>query len=142
MDWFAITSFVVGVLGTSIAIYQSAILRESKKRCAEIQYVLAGINNATLQKQQAWQNQIATLPKLESSQDWEMGRLYLKARDDFGEIAQLAVALEGTIDVDASAITQMMEKSKKIVKLNNELQEEGLKNPILANNQNAIPENQ
>lgn len=122
---------IISLVSSAIAVYQFAILRESKKRRSEIQYVLAAINNAALQKQQSWQNQIATLPKIETDKDLECGRVHLKARDDFGEIAQLAAALEGTIDVDSSAISKLMDKARDIVKKNNELQEEGLKNPLL-----------
>ncbi|WP_092207698.1 hypothetical protein [Desulfoluna spongiiphila] len=137
MDSVSIISLFVGIIGTMIAVYQAAIIRESKKRASELQYILAGINNAALQKQQAWQNQISTLPKLESSQDWEMGRLYLRAKDDFAEIASLTIALEGTIDVDHSAIKDMMDKSIDIVKKNNQLQEEGMKNPLFTQGHRA-----
>lgn len=133
MDSIAIISLLVGVIGTAIAIYQAAVIREGKKRKSELQYILAGINNAALQKQQTWQNQISTLKKLETEQDWEMGRLYLRARDDFAEIASLTIALEGTIDVDNSAIKSMMDKAIEIVKKNNILQEEGRKNPLFNN---------
>lgn len=126
---------MVGVIGTAIAIYQAAVIRESAKRKSELQYILAGINNAALQKQQAWQNQIATLKKLETDQDWEMGRLYLRAKDDFAEIASLTIALEGTIDIDYSAIKAMMDKSIQIVQKNNLLQGEGMKNPLFKNPQ-------
>ena len=129
-----ILSLSVGVIGTAIAIYQAAVIREGSKRKSEIQYVLAGINNAALQKQISWQNQISTLPKLETPADWEMARSLMRARDDFQEIASLTIALEGTIDVDSSAIQSMMQKSIEITKQNNELQAEGLKNPIIANN--------
>ncbi len=130
MDLLSIISLLVGIIGTAIAIYQAAVIRESQKRRGELQYILAGINNAALQKQMAWQNQINTLQKLETHQDWEMGRLYVRARDDFSEIASLTIALEGTIDVDSSAIRSMMDKSIDIVQKNNILQEENLKNPF------------
>jgi hypothetical protein len=130
MDLLSIISLLVGIIGTAIAIYQAAVIRETQKRRGELQYILAGINNAALQKQMAWQNQINTLQKLETHQDWEMGRLYLRARDDFSEIASLTIALEGTIDVDSSAIRSMMDKSIDIVQKNNILQEENLKNPF------------
>jgi hypothetical protein len=133
--WFGGIGTLVGVIGLVIAIYQWAVINEGKKRKSELQYILAGINNATIQKQVAWQNQINTLPKLESQQDWEMGRLYLRARDDFAELASLTIALEGTIDIDNSAISAMMDKSIDIVKKNNFLQTEGLKNPISSDNQ-------
>lgn len=135
MDVITTISLMVGIIGTAIAIYQAAVIRESAKRKSELQYILAGINNAALQKQQAWQNQIATLKKLETDQDWEMGRLYLRAKDDFAEIASLTIALEGTIDIDNSAIKAMMDKSIQIVQKNNLLQEEGMKNPLFNNPQ-------
>jgi hypothetical protein len=69
------------------------------------------------------------LPKLESQQEWEIGRLYLRARDDFSEIANITSALEGTIDINNSAISSLMDKSIDIVKKNNLLQAEGMKNP-------------
>lgn len=131
--WIGVIGTFVGVISLGIAIYQWAIASAGKKRSSELQYILAGINNAALQKQQAWQNQISTLPKLESAQDWEMGCLYLRAKDDFAEIASLAIALEGSIDTKNSAIRSMLAKSIEIVKLNNELQREGMKNPIHTN---------
>ncbi|MDH5573422.1 MAG: hypothetical protein OEY89_16790 [Gammaproteobacteria bacterium] len=136
--WFGGVGVLVGLIGTGIAIYQWAVINEGKKRKSELQYILAGINNSAIQKQLAWQNQINTLPKLESQQDWETGRLYLRARDDFSEIASLTIALEGTIDIDNSAISAMMDKSIDIVKKNNQLQTEGMKNPIFeSTNSNA-----
>lgn len=133
--WIGGIGTLVGIIGTGIAIYQWAVINEGKKRKSELQYILAGINNAAIQKQLAWQNQINTLPKLESPQDWETGRLYLRARDDFSEIASLTIALEGTIDIDNSAISAMMDKSIDIVKKNNQLQTEGMKNPIFNANE-------
>lgn len=127
MDLVSLISLLVGIIGTGIAIYQAAVIREGKKRRSELQYILAGINNVALQKQQAWQNQISTLPQLESHQDMEMFRLYVRVKDDFAEMASLTIALEGTIDVDHSAISSMMDKSIEIVKKNNQLQEEGMK---------------
>ena len=95
---------------------------------------MAGINNSALQKQISWQNRISTLPKLETEKDWELANTLMRARDDFQEVASLTVALEVTIDVDHSAIKAMMQKSIDITKQNNELQAEGLKNPILKKN--------
>lgn len=135
--WFGGVGTLVGLISAGIAIYQWAVINEAKKRKSELQYILAGINNAALQKQQAWQNQIATLKKIESAQDWEMVRLYVRAKDDFSEIASLTIALEGTIDVDHSAIKAMMGKSIEIVKKNNELQEEGMKNPFFKQSNQA-----
>lgn len=130
--WFGGIGTLVGIIGLGIAIYQWAVISENKKRKSELQYILAGINNAVIQKNLTWQNQINTLPKLESQQDWETGRLYLRARDDFAEIASLTIALEGTIDIDSSAISAMMDKSIDIVQKNNALQSEGMKNPVFS----------
>ena len=56
--------------------------------------------------------------------------MYLRAKDDFAELASLTIALEGTIDIGNSAISAMMDKSIDIVQKNNKLQEEGMKNPL------------
>ena len=134
MDLSEIISLSVGIIGTAIAIYQFAVIKENKKRKNEIQHILAGINHAALQKQMSWQNQISTLPKLETDQEWEFGRALLRARDDFQEIGGLTQALEGTIDTENSAIKKLMEQGIEITKLNNELQAEGLNNPTIKKN--------
>ena len=113
------TGFVLAVISTGIAIYQFAIIRESKKRKNELQYLFAGINAATVQKQQAWQNQIALLPTPKTPEEWAIAHAYIRARDDMGEVANLTSALEGTIDPDNSAIVSMMDKYKAIVDKNN-----------------------
>lgn len=118
---FEIISFVVGVIGTGTAIYQTAVINESKKRKNELQYLLAGINTVAVQKQQAWQNQISLLPKPNTPEDWRIAQLCVRARDDAMELGNLTSALEGTIDPDNSAIVTMMDKYKKIVAKNNEL---------------------
>lgn len=109
----------VGVIGTAIAIYQAAIINESKKRKNELQYLFAGINAAAVQKQKAWQNQISLLPKPSTPDEWAVAHAYIRARDDMAEIANLTSALEGTIDPDNSAIVAMMDKYKAIVDKNN-----------------------
>jgi hypothetical protein len=134
-------SLGISIISTAVAIYQAAVIRENKKRKGEIQYLLAGINNAALQKQVSWQNRISTLPKLETDKDWELGNTLMRGRDDFQEIASLTIALEGAIDVDYSAIKAMMQKSIEITKQNNELQAEGLKNPTLKQNPACNEEN-
>lgn len=128
MDTASVISLLVGVVGTAIAIYQSAIINESKKRKGELQYLLAGINSSALQKQQLWQNQISLLKPPETEQEMELIRALVRARDDFTDIANLTVALEGAIDPDASAISSMMDKYLDTVRKNNVLQEEALKN--------------
>ena len=50
-----------------------------------------------------------------------MLQLYVRARDEFGEMANLTSALEGTIDTENSAIVAMMDKYKKIVDKNNSI---------------------
>ncbi|MGO2183054.1 MAG: hypothetical protein ACTH36_12180 [Pseudoalteromonas nigrifaciens] len=116
---FEAIGLIVGIIGTAIAIYQAAIINESKKRKNELQYLFAGINAAAVQKQQAWQNQIALLPKPSTPEEWAIAHAYIRARDDVAEIANLTSALEGTIDPDNSAIVAMMDKYKTIVDKNN-----------------------
>lgn len=130
-------ALIVGIIGTSIAIYQWAVINEGKKRKNELQYLLAGINSLALQKQMAWQNQISLLNKPDTPEEWEAARLHVRARDDVSEIASLTVALEGAIDTDNSAITAMMDKYTEITAKNNKLQTEGMKNPVLNPNSSA-----
>lgn len=118
---FEIISLVVGIVGTGIAIYQTAVINESKKRKNELQYLLAGINAAAVQKQQTWQNQISLLPPPNTPEDWKITQLCVRARDDAMELGNLTSALEGTIDSDNSAIVMMMEKYQKIILKNNEI---------------------
>lgn len=132
MDLMSAISFVVGIVGTSIAIWQTAILNESKKRRGELQFLLAGINSSALQKQQQWTNQIALLGRPDAEGAMEALRIYVRARDDFTDIANLTVALEGAIDTESSAISSMMDKYLSTIRKNNALQEEGLKNPARA----------
>lgn len=129
MDLTSAISFIVGLIGTGIAIYQTAVLNESKKRRGELQFLLAGINSSALQKQQLWANQIALLSKPVSESELSILRIYVHARDDFTDIANLTVALEGAIDTESSAISSMMDKYLATVRKNNELQTESLKNP-------------
>lgn len=116
-----VIGLVVGVIGTSIAIYQAAIINESKKRKNELQYLFAGINAAANQKQQAWQNQISLLSTPSTQEEWKVAQLCVRARDDAMELANLTSALEGTIDPDNSAIVAMMDKYKDIVEKNKEM---------------------
>ena len=44
-----IIGLAVGIIGTAIAIYQAAIINESKRRKNELQYLFAGINAAANQ---------------------------------------------------------------------------------------------
>jgi hypothetical protein len=140
MELSEFLSLSIGIISTVVAIYQAAIIRESGKRKREIQFLLAGINNAALQKQVSWQNRMNTLQLLETDKDWELGNTLMRGRDDFQEIASLTIVLEGAIDVDYSAIEAMMKKSIDIVKQNNELQAEGLKNPTIKQNHGSNEE--
>jgi len=116
-------SLLVGIIGTCIAIYQAALINESKKRKNELQYLLAGINAAAVQKQQAWQNQISLLqPQPPSSpEQWKIAQLCVRARDDAMELGNLTSALEGIIDPGNSAIVAMMDKYKSIIIKHNEI---------------------
>lgn len=119
---YELLGLIIGVIGTSIAIYQAAIINASKKRKNELQYLFAGINAAALQKQKAWQNQISLLPKPSNPTEWAVAQAHIRARDDMAELANLTSALEGTIDPDESAIVAMMDKYKAIVDKNSRLQ--------------------
>ena len=115
-----ILGLLFGFVGTGIAIYQTAVINEGKKRKHELQYLLAGINAAANQKQVAWQNQISLLsPK--TAEQYEAAQVYVRARDDVMEIAALSSALEGTIDTGNSAIVAMMDKYKAITDKNNDI---------------------
>jgi protein subunit release factor A len=136
MDMLNIIMAMVGVIGTSIAIYQWAVLNESKKRRSELQFLLAGIHQLSLSKQMAWNNQMGLLPKPQDTKDISIIRLHARARDNFAEIASTITALENVIETDTSAIQNMLKKTIEGAKLNNELQNEGLKNPLLPKDQN------
>nr|WP_298143598.1 hypothetical protein [uncultured Pseudomonas sp.] len=115
---------LVGVIGTSIAVYQAAIINETKKRKNELQYLFAGIHASAVHKQQAWQHQISLLPQPSSAADLNLFQIYIRARDDVAELGNLTSALEGTIDPENSAIVAMMDKYKKIVDKNKEISSE------------------
>ena len=121
---------VFGVFGTSIAIYEWAVINESKKRKGEFQYLLASINNLAIRKQTTWQTQLSLFGAPQTPEEWSVAQLYCRARDEFSEFSGLAVALEGSIDSGKSAITAMTQKSIELIKLGNVLQTEGLKNPL------------
>lgn len=122
---------IVGVIGTLVAIYQWAVLNESKKRRHELQFLLAGIHQITLSKQIEWNNQIGLLPKPQSDKDMEIIKTHIRARDNLMEITSAISALESVIDTESSAISAMLEKTIKQTELNNRLQSEGLKNPTI-----------
>ena len=134
MDAITAISLAVGIIGTAIAIYQAAVIRETKNRYRELQYILAGISNMAIGKNQSWVNQGYFLGDGSSDHDREILRLHARARDDFAEMANAISSLEGTIDPNSSAITDMLKKMKEQIQINNELQAEGLKNPTLPRN--------
>ena len=131
----ATIGLIVGIIGTAIAIYQFAVINENKKRKAEMQFLLAGIGNIALSKQQTWNNQISWLPNPQNPVELENVRIHTRARDDFIEISSLVSALEGAIDIDSSASTKMLERSIEDGELNNKLQTVSLENPTHPNNQ-------
>ena len=137
-EWFSVilgvVGLVVGVVGTGIAIYQTAVINESKRRRAEFQYLLAGISNLALSKSQSWINQINLIQEPENSSAIAIARVCVRARDDFSEIHNIALALEKSIDADSSAITSILEATLKQSELNNKIQAEGMKNPSIKNN--------
>lgn len=137
MDWLQAVDWVnVGFrfwafFASGVAIYQWAKLRSDKKSHQKAQFTIAGINSLALQKQQTWNQQINLLPQPQHQADIEIARPYIRARDDFSELAVLATALENTVDPNSSAIKKLLQKAINIVKQNNELQNEGLKNPYI-----------
>ncbi len=118
-----ILGLLFGIVGTGIAVYQTAVINEGKKRKHELQYLLAGINAAANQKQMAWQNQISLLAPPSTPEEYKVAQSLVRARDDVMEIAALSSALEGTIDTNNSAIVAMMDKYKSITDKNNEMME-------------------
>ena len=126
-------SLATGIIGAAIAIYQTAVLNERKKRDTQLQYLLAGISNAALSKMQAWINQISFLPHPSDESDLAILRVHARAKDDLSEIHNLAAALEGVIDSDSSAITSLLKKIAEQGEINNKIQEIGLNNPTAKN---------
>lgn len=116
-----ILGLLFGVVGTGIAVYQTAVINEGKKRKHELQYLLAGINAAANQKQMTWQNQISLLQPPSTPDEYKIAQSLVRARDDVMEIAALSSALEGTIDTNNSAIVAMMDKYKSITDKNKEM---------------------
>lgn len=121
MTAIEIIGLLTGIIGTSIAIYQAAVINETKKRKNELQYLFAGIHASAVQKQQAWQHQISLLPPPSTPTEFNLIQIYIRARDDVAELGNLTSALEGTIDPENSAIVSMMDKYKKIVDKNSEI---------------------
>jgi len=116
-----ILGLLFGFVGTGIAVYQTAVISEGKKRKHELQYLLAGINTVAVQKQTTWQNQISLLTPPSTPDEYKVAQAYVRARDDATEIGVLSSALEGTIDTGNSAIVSMMDKYKKITDKNSEM---------------------
>ena len=129
MDIESAISLGTGIVGAAAAIYQYAVLKERKKRDAQLQFILAGISNAALSKTQAWLNQISLLPQPANESDLLIFRVHTRAKDDLTEIHNLAAALEGVIDHENSAITTLLNKIAEQGEINNKIQEIGLKNP-------------
>jgi hypothetical protein len=131
MDSLNILGLIFAVVGFAYMVYQQTVIQEGKKQRGRMQYALASINNSAIGKQIAWQNRMRTLHELKTQSDWELGNTLMRGRDDFIEISGLAMALEGIIDSDKSAIQDMMQRSIDMTKLNNELQTEASKNPTI-----------
>ena len=129
---------LIGAVGSLIAVYQWGGINENKKRKRELQYILASINSSALQKQQFWQNQISSLGEVKTEEEWEIARLHMRARDSFAEIAQQALAMEGIIDTEYSAIERIAEKGLDAIKRANKMQEE--MNKVNPKSQSAKPQ--
>lgn len=125
--WVGIIGTLVGIVGLGIAIYQWAILNEKKKRAKEIQYLFVGMANIATMKVQKYYNLVNI--ELKESEERTLARIYNTMADDLSEVSSLATALESSIDPNSSASTEVLERNIKMSQLNNELQEESLKNP-------------
>jgi hypothetical protein len=138
-DLGSTTGLIVGIIGTSIAIYQWAIINESKKNRENNQFLIASIGQYSLSKFQGWQNQINIVCSRKdrelSEHELEICKLMYKFKDECMELQALAGALERAIDADGSATMKLMEQTLTASKLNNDIQEEGLKNPTNQFNQ-------
>ena len=111
-------------IASAVAVYQFAVIKESKERKREFQHLLAGINSLALQKGVGWTNQLSSFDSNDLAERSQEIRVMLRARDEVGEIASLALALEGTIDTDYSAIANLQEKSIEAARRNTEFQKE------------------
>jgi hypothetical protein len=100
-----------------------------------LQFLLAGIHQIALSKQMEWNSQMNLLTKPQSDKDLEILRIHARARDNLMEISSAITALESVLDTESSAISSMLEKTIEQTELNNRLQSEGLKNPILPKTQ-------
>ena len=128
---------LASLLGTAIAIFQAGYMRANSKHLNKLQYLLAGVGNTALLKQQAWDNQMAILKSKGKIDEAFMSELAIhqSARDGFAEIASLVSGLEGAITTDHSAVTSNLENTLKQTKLNNQIQTEALKNPSVTDKQ-------
>ncbi|RUO71652.1 hypothetical protein [Idiomarina ramblicola] len=117
-----IAGLVVGVIGTGIALYQWGVMNEAKKRRHELQYLLAGISNTALLRRQSWLNQLSLYPAPQGEADLNLKRMLVRARDDLSEIHSLVAALEGAVDSEKSATTEILKKTIEQGELNNRIQ--------------------
>jgi hypothetical protein len=127
-----IAGLIVGMVGTGLALYQRGVLNAEKKRRHELQYLLAGVSNTSLLKSQAWVNQLNSYPAPQNAADIELLRSLLRARDDFTEIHSLVAALEGAVDSEESATTNILRRTLEQGRINNEIQQTALENPARA----------
>lgn len=98
---------ILGALGTFIAVYQAAVLRESRKRKEELQYLLISIGQVAILKHQAWEDLIELL---DDGDTREVRKSYMKASNDMKEINSMASTLESVIDSQGSAASKMQER--------------------------------
>lgn len=124
-----VLGLVLGILGTGIALYQRGVMNEARRRRHELQYLLAGVSHTSLLKSQAWLNQIALYPEPQSDAELQLRRSLVRARDDLAEIHSMVAALEGAIDSETSATTDILKKTLEQGRLNNEIQQGNLENP-------------
>jgi hypothetical protein len=124
-----VIGLVVGIVGICFAVYQTAVINETKKQRVRLQYLLAGVSNLALSKAQAWINQSSLMAQADTSSNLDIARVIIRAKDDFTEVHSLAAALEKSIDCDGSAITELLKETLIQSELNNKIQAEALKNP-------------
>jgi len=123
--WFGVVGTLFGVVGTSVSIYQFAASRASSKRQRELQFVLASINSIALQKQVSFELQYDVYKDLYRGEhlDLDVVRTMAMAKSAFSELAQMTVALEGTIDVKESAILDIQRRANIAAELFNDFKE-------------------
>jgi hypothetical protein len=77
-----VIGLVVGIVGICFAVYQTAVINETKKQRVRLQYLLAGVSNLALSKAQAWINQSSLIAQADTSSNLDIARVIIRAKDD------------------------------------------------------------